>query len=60
MKFKKQRWIDAQSWTAKQGSGKHVAAYENQIQVSSLPKELHEVSVSKVSEITFYFIILKS
>lgn len=52
MQFKKQRWIDAQFWTARQGSGKHVAAYENQIQASFLPKELHKVSVSKVFETT--------
>lgn len=52
MQFKKQRWIDAQFWTARQGSGEHVAAYENQIQASFLPKELHKVSVSKVFETT--------
>lgn len=60
MEFKKQRWIDAQSWTLRQGSRKHVAAYENQIQASFLPKELHKVSVSKIFETTFFFMNLWS
>lgn len=59
MQFKKQRLKDAQSWEVRQGSGKHVAAYENQIQAFFLPKELHKVSVSKVFEATFFFSILR-
>lgn len=56
MQFKQQRWKDAQSWEVRQGSDKHVVAYENQIQAFFLPKELHKVSVSKVIETTFFFL----
>lgn len=59
MQFKKQKWKDAQSWEVRQGSGKHVAAYENKIQDFFLPKKWHKVSVSKVVETTFFPSILK-
>lgn len=53
MQFIMQRSKDAQSWEVRHGSGKHVAAHENQIQDIFLPKELHKVSVSKVFEKNF-------